>query len=82
MLDICYNYGVTWDILFNPVKNHLITFGGSTPKVTLRLNYDTLRWSSKVKYFGLYLTSGANFKIDLNTAGRRFTLDVSIILSL
>ena len=37
MLDICYNYGVTWDILFNPVKNHLITFGDSTPKATLRL---------------------------------------------
>ena len=24
MLDICYNYGVTWDILFNPVKSHLM----------------------------------------------------------
>jgi len=66
MLDICYNYGVTWDILFNLVKSHLITFGGSTPKATLQLNNDTLGWSSKVKYLGLYLTSGANFKIDLN----------------
>jgi len=42
MLDICYNYGVTWDILFNPVKSHLITFGGSTPKASLQLNNDTL----------------------------------------
>jgi len=32
MLDICYNYRVTWDILFNPVKSRLITFGGSNPK--------------------------------------------------
>ena len=68
MLDICYNYGVTWDILFNPVKSHLITFGGSTPKASLQLNNDTLGWSFKVKYLGLYLTSGANFKIDLSTA--------------
>jgi len=51
MLDICYNYGVTWDILFNPVRSHLITFGGSIPKATLRLNYDNLGWSSKVKHW-------------------------------
>ena len=55
-------------ILFNPVKSHLITFGGSTPKATLQLNNDTLRWSSKVKYLGLYLTGSADFKIDLRTA--------------
>jgi len=72
MLDICYNYGVTWDILFNPVKSHLITFGGSTPKASLQLNNDTLGWSFKVKYLGLYLTSGANFKIDLSTAKRKY----------
>ena len=33
---------------------------------------DTLGWSSKVKYLGLYLTSGANFKIDLNTAKHKY----------
>jgi len=74
MLDICYrpNYGVTWDILFNPVKGQLITFGGSTPKATLQLNNDTFAWSSKVKYLGLYLTNGASFKIDLSTAKRKY----------
>ena len=58
MLDICYSYRVTWDILFNPVKSHLITFGGSTPKATPRLDNDTLGWSSKIKYLVLYLTGG------------------------
>ena len=72
MLNICYNYGVTWGILFNPVKSHLITFGGSFPKATLRLNSDNLGWSSKVKYLGLYLTSGVNFRIDLNTAKQKY----------
>ena len=72
MLDICYNYGVRWDILFKPVKNHLITFGGSIPKATLRLNNDYLEWSSNVKYFGLYLTGGANFRISLNTAKQKY----------
>ena len=61
---ICYNIGVRWDILFNPVKSHLITFGGRIPKATLRLNNDNLDWSSKVKYLGLYLTGGANFRIN------------------
>jgi len=72
MLDICYNYGVQCDILFNPVKSHLITFGCSIPKATLRLNNDYLEWSSKVKYLGLYITGNANFKISLNTAKQKY----------
>jgi len=72
MLDICYNYGVTWDILFNPAKSHLITFEGSTPKAALQLKNDTLGWSSKVKYLGMCLTNGANFKIDLSTAKHKY----------
>jgi len=63
--------GVTWDILFNPVKSHLISFGCIIPKATLRLNNDNLGWSSKVKYLGLYLTGGANFRIELNTAKQK-----------
>ena len=52
MLDICYNqaYGVTQDFLSNPVKSHLITFGGGTSKATLQSNSDTLEWNTKVKY--------------------------------
>ena len=72
MLDICHNYGVRWDILFNPVKSHLITFGGSIPKATLRLNNDYLQWSSKVKYLGLYLIGGVNFRINLNMAKQKY----------
>jgi len=81
MLDICYNYGVTWNILFNPVKSHLITCGGSTPKATLQLNNDTLGWSSKVKYLGLYLTNDTDFKIDLSTAKWKYFLCFNNIIS-
>jgi len=72
MLHICYNYGVTGDIAFNPVNSRLITFGGSIPKAILRINNDNLGWSSKVKYLGLYLTGGANFRIHLNTAKQKY----------
>jgi len=47
-------------------------FGGSIPNATPRLSNDNLGWSSKVKYLRLYLTGGANFRIDLNTAKQKY----------
>ena len=31
MLDICAEYGITWDIRFNPAKSQLMTIGGKDP---------------------------------------------------
>ena len=31
-----------------------------------------MQWCTKVKYLGLYLTGGANFKIDLTVAKRKY----------
>ena len=31
LLDICSDYGLKWDILFNPTKSHLFTIGGRIP---------------------------------------------------
>ena len=61
-----------WATITFFMELHGVTFGDSTPKATLRLNNDTLGWSSSVKCLGLCLTSGANFKIDLNTAKRKW----------
>jgi len=72
MLDVCSKYGVTWDIIFNPAKSHLITFGGNNPKATLQLNDKVIGWSSKVKYLGLYLLCGASFRIELNVAKQKY----------
>ena len=33
-IDICYDYGVQWDIKFNPQKSQASTFGGNSPPVS------------------------------------------------
>ena len=45
MLDICSQYGVTWDMLFNPAKSHAVTFGGNNPETAVHLNNKTINWS-------------------------------------
>ena len=50
----------------------IITFGGSVPRATLRLNNHYLHWSSKVKYLGLYLIGGVNLRINLNMAKHKY----------
>ena len=65
MLDICTKYGVIF-LSFNPAKSHLATFG------VLKLSNKSLDWSCKVKYLGLYLISGANFRIDLSVAKQKY----------
>ena len=73
MLDICSAYSVKWDIRFNPDKSQLMTVGGSTPVDTVVYFGDKIvQWVSKVKYLGLYVTSGSEFKIDLTVAKRKY----------
>ena len=72
MLNICTKYGVIWDISFNPAKSHLATVGDSNPEANLQLSNKSLDWSCKVKYLGLYLMSGANFRIDLSVAKQKY----------
>jgi len=72
MFNICTKYGVIWDISFNPAKSHLATVGDSNPEANLQLSNKSLDWSCKVKYLGLYLMSGANFRIDLSVAKQKY----------
>ena len=34
LLDICGNYGIEWDIKFNPGKSVACTFGGKSPSTS------------------------------------------------
>jgi len=46
-----------------------MTFGGSNPdNITVYLDRKVVQWCTKVKYLGLYLIGGADFKIDLTAA--------------
>jgi len=86
LLDICSVYGQN-GIRFNSVTSHqLMTFGGSNPdKTTVYLDRKIVQWCTKVKYLGLYLIGGADFKIDLTAARRKYYgcfMDVLILLCL
>ena len=62
MLDICTEYGHTWNITFNPTKSQLLTMGRKNPPVSLTLAHKSLAWYNSVKYIGMHLISGKNFK--------------------
>jgi len=42
--DICYDYGVQWDIKFNPQNSQAATFGGNSPPVSVKLGDAALGW--------------------------------------
>jgi len=50
MLDICSQYGVQFDIRFNPLKSQTSTFGGRHPShIPLKLNGSVIPVTEKVK---------------------------------
>jgi len=50
-----------------------MTIGGSAPvNMTMCLSNKVVQWVSKVKYLGLYLTSGPELRIDLTVAKRKY----------
>ena len=58
MLDICSQYGVQFDIRFNPLKSQTSTFGGRHPShIPLKLNGSVIPATEKVKYLGVYINS-------------------------
>jgi len=57
-------------IRFNPAESQLMIIGNSA-----------VQWVSKVKYLGLYLTSGTHFKIDLTVSKRKYYGCFNIIKS-
>ena len=63
LLDICYDYGVQWDIKFNPQKSQAATFGGNSPPVSIKLGDAALCWVSNVKYLGCYFLS-RSYEVD------------------
>jgi len=58
LVNICMNYGKSWDISFNPHKTQCITFGGKHPsRFVVTLDNIKLDWLDKLKYLGCFLTA-------------------------
>ena len=57
-------------------------FGSSAPVNTVMcLSNKEVQWVSRVKYLGLYLTSGTDFKIDLTVSERKYCVCFNTIKS-
>jgi len=55
LINVCTDYGLQWDICFNPTKSQIICFGGRHPERELIYIGDkTITWSERVKYLGCY----------------------------
>ena len=55
LIDICYDYGLQWDIKFNPRKSQAATFGGIFPPIAVRIGDVALERVNRVKYLGCFL---------------------------
>ena len=81
MLDICSQYGVQFDIRFNPLKSQTSTFGGRHPShIPLKSNGSVIPVTEKVKYLGAYINSLTNC-FDLSVAIRKFLASFNNIMS-
>ena len=59
MLDVCFDFSLKNDIMFNPVKSVCVTFKHKNSKLScpsVRLDNNILEYISQTKYLGLCLT--------------------------
>ena len=74
MLDICYDYGLKFDILFNSDKSFLLQIGlvdhHSLPSLALGLS--CLKWVDKIKYLGVWIVAGKRFHVDCTLSRTKF----------
>ena len=65
MLDICYNYGCQYDIVFNGTKSQLICFGSEWNKEITEslLGIGMLQRVKELKLLKIYFGAGKHIKI-------------------
>ena len=81
MVNVCVQYGRSWDIRFNPSKSHIITFGGSYSDCShITLDNVELRRAAKLKYLGCYFCERSG-KIDISYGSSKFYGNFNNILS-
>ena len=59
MLDVCFDFSLRYDIMFNPVKSVCVTFKPKDSKLScprVRLDSNILEYISQTKYLGFMLT--------------------------
>ena len=65
LVNICYDYGLCWDINFNSAKSQCISFGECySPGFIVLLGDLTLNWVNKLKSLGCYFIQSCT--VDFN----------------
>ena len=66
LLNICFDFGVKFDITFNASKSFLIQFGldNSDSLPVLSLGTGCLQWADQIKYLRIWLEGDKVFKVD------------------
>ena len=81
MINICRSYGEIWDIMFNPSKSQIATFGGQNPcHYQLVLNGNHVPWGNRVKYLGVHFCCDTGYT-ELTDFYRKFHGHFNSILS-
>ena len=68
MLDVCFNFSVRNDIMFNPVKSVCVKFKPKNSKLScpsVRLDSNILEYSSQTKYLGFMFNTNAQDDEDM-----------------
>lgn len=83
MLDICTEYGIEYDVKYNPDKSECICFSRVNTEVgyNLMLNNEKLKWVKQIKHLGNYLLYNLNEVAEVNHKSRSFIYHVNMILA-
>ena len=68
MLDVCFDFSLRNDIMFNPVKSVCVTFKPKNSKLScpsVRLDSNTLEYISQTKYLGFMFNTNAQDDEDM-----------------
>lgn len=81
LVDVCFNYSLLWDIVFNTRKSLVSTFGGCCPQSRLiMLNNAPLSWVRRVTYLGCTFICNTG-RLDITPAVGKFYSSLNNILS-
>jgi len=82
MLDLCGDFGVEFDILFNQKKSFLLQVGLDSNVVLpqLVLSNVCLQWVDRIKYLGVFTVAGKTFCVDSSCNRTKFLSAVFGIL--
>jgi hypothetical protein len=81
LINVCFNYSLRWDIVFNTRKSLASTFGGRCPQSSrIMLNDIPLSWSNRVEYLSCTFICSTG-RIDIKPAVGKFYSSFNNILS-